>query len=213
MDHQVEKVLLVHGAGSGPWVFDDWNDDLSDVSVHAVDLQAGLDVAHASMIDYRDRVVASMRDVRGAAAVCGWSMGGLVALMASLQVRPSALILLEPSPSGEVQGFDPKARVGLGSFDPEVAYGRFPTGIASRPESLLARGERQRGISVPEVPCRTLVISGEEFRTERGERMAAFYDAEHLHFAGLNHWDLVVRGEVRKAVATFVAASTCGSAF
>lgn len=142
----------------------------------------------------------------GATAVCGWSMGGLVALMAAQEVEPFALVLLEPSPPGEVQGFDPAAVVEPGIFDPQTVYGRFPTGIASRAESSVARSERKRGISVPEVPCRTLVVSGEEFQEERGESVAAFYGAEYVHFHGLDHWDLVLRDEVRKAVAAFIAA-------
>jgi hypothetical protein len=54
MHEEVENVVLVHGAGSGPWVFDGWADDFPGVSVHAVDLHEGLDVAQASMTDYCD---------------------------------------------------------------------------------------------------------------------------------------------------------------
>ena len=207
MDQEVENVVLVHGAGSGPWVFDGWADDLPGVSVHAVDLHEGLDVAQASMTDYCDRVVVCMSELDRPTALCGWSMGGLVTLMASQQVPPAALVLLEPSPPGEVQGFDPDVTIEPGAFDAEAVYGRFPSGIASRAESSLARGERKRGISVPEVGCRTLVISGDEFQKDRGESVTALYGAEHLHFCGLTHWPLVTRQEVRKAVASFVAAS------
>ena len=199
------SLVLVHGAGSGPWVFDGWAADLPGISVHAIDLQDGVDVTRASMADYRERVVAAVEEVGRPAAVCGWSMGGLVALMSAQEVRLSALVLLEPSPPGEVQGFEPDALLDDGTFDPEAVYGRFPADIASRPESSLARAERKRGISVPAVECPTLVISGREFRRERGDPVAALYGAQHIHFPELSHWDLVLRPEVRQAVAPFVA--------
>jgi pimeloyl-ACP methyl ester carboxylesterase len=199
------KVLLVHGAGSGPWVFDDWAEDLpAGFSLAVVDLQEGLDVARASMVDYCDRVVAAVKSTQGPVALCGWSMGGLVALMAAREVQPPALVLLEPSPPAEVQGFDPRAPTNAGTFNPEKAYGPFPEGIRARPESSLARGERTQGIAVPAVDCPTLVVSGGEFREDRGERVAALYRATHQHWPGLSHWDLVLRTEVRESIASFL---------
>ncbi len=69
-----ERLVLVHGATSGPWVFDRWPRAFPGYDVRVPDLQAGLDIAQARMTDYVDRV-------HGAAAgrpsvVCGWSMGG-----------------------------------------------------------------------------------------------------------------------------------------
>lgn len=200
----LDTIVLVHGAGSGPWIFEDWKDSLPGFSLLAVDLQEGLDVGSASMNDYCQRVVATATDFSGAVALCGWSMGGVVALMAVHQVRPAALVLLEPSPPGEVQGFDPRATVKPGIFDPEKVYGPFPDDIPARPESTLARGERKRGISVPKVDCPTLVISGGDFPEERGSRIAAFYEAEHRSFPGLTHWGLVLRSEVRDAISSFL---------
>jgi hypothetical protein len=40
----VTTLLLVHGAGNGPWVFADWLDEFPGVEVDAVDLQLGVDV-------------------------------------------------------------------------------------------------------------------------------------------------------------------------
>lgn len=201
-------ILLVHGAGSGPRIFDDWKKSLPGFAVLVVDLQEGLDVATSSMNDYRQRVVSAIASMKGPVALCGWSMGGLVALMAAEKVKPAALILLEPSPPGEVQGFDAGARVEPGTFDPEEVYGPFPGGIPARPESSLARGERKRGISVPAVACPMLVISGDDFPEERGSHVADLYDAEHRHFPGLNHWDLVLRPEVREAISSFLRVRT-----
>ena len=44
--------MLVHGAGSGPEVFEGWAESFPGVTVAVVDLQEGLDVAHASHVDY-----------------------------------------------------------------------------------------------------------------------------------------------------------------
>jgi pimeloyl-ACP methyl ester carboxylesterase len=199
------SVVLVHGAGSGPWVFDRWVEDLLTVfSLVVVDLHDGLDVASASMDDYCNQVVSAMVSAGDPVALCGWSMGGLVALMAAQRVRPTALVLLEPSPPGEVQGFDARAAAGPGTFDPEEVYGLFPGGIRARPESSLARGERKQGIRVPKVECPTLVVSGDEFPEDRGESVAALYGATLQHFPGLSHWDLVMKTEVREVVALFL---------
>jgi hypothetical protein len=116
-------ILLVHGAGSGPWVFRDWPDEVV------------------------------------------------------------------PQP---------------GSFDPEDVYGRFPVGIASRLESALARAERKRGISVPSLPCPSLVITGQEFPDDRGRAIAALYGSEEVAFADLDHWGLVREPRVRGAIAAWL---------
>ena len=56
------SLVLVHGAGSGPWVYDGWSASFGEVDLIAVDLQAGLDVARASHDDYAGAVVAAARD-------------------------------------------------------------------------------------------------------------------------------------------------------
>lgn len=199
------SLLLIHGAGSGPWVFDLWLDVFEDVSVVAVDLLEGLSPNAASMTDYRDRVLDESRGIDGPTFLCGWSMGGLVALMAAQEMTLSGLILLEPSPPAEVQGSDGNVEPDSGTFDPEVVYGRFPEGVRARPESSLARAERKRGISVPEVSCPVLIISGDEFGSDRGGAVASLFLAKHVNFPGLDHWDLVRHPDVRAAVAAFLA--------
>ena len=134
--------------------------------------------------------------------VCGWSMGGLAAMMAARRIEPETLVLLEPSPPAEVQGFDDSVQLEPGALDAEEAYGRFPDGIRSRPESLLARTERKRGISVPALPARTLVVSGREFAEERGSALAERYGTEHLAFPEASHWDLVLDREMRERIAS-----------
>lgn len=196
----VQAVVLVHGAGSGPGVFDQW---LLPGAV-AVDLQAGLDVGHASMEDYAGRVAAVVSATPGEAGVVGWSMGGLVSMMAARDAAPRALVVVEPSAPAEVQGWHPEVSMRSGTYDPEEEYGRFPDEMAARPESLRARSERKRGISVPSIQCPLLVVHGADYPRERGSDVAAFYDAEELAFPQLHHFDLIRSSEVRDSIAAWL---------
>lgn len=124
--------------------------------------------------------------------------------MACASLELAGLILLEPSPPAEVQGFDDCHELRQGAFDPEEAYGPFPPGIASRWESQLARSERKRGISVPSIPCPCLVLWGDEFATDRGKSVAELYSVESISIPGAGHWDLVLNAEVRDAVRQWI---------
>jgi pimeloyl-ACP methyl ester carboxylesterase len=199
------SVLLVHGAASGPWVFDRWLDRLTGARTEAVDLQEGLDVAHASMRDYADRLAWAAEALPRPLAICAWSMGGLVAMMAAARVEPACLVLLEASPSAEIRGTDPEVELAHGTFDGEATYGAFPVGVRSRPESALARAERKRGISVPRLPGPTLVVSGREFPRERGRVLAEAYECDELAFPELDHWGLVLDGRVSDAIGRHLA--------
>jgi pimeloyl-ACP methyl ester carboxylesterase len=198
------SLVLVHGAGSGPWVFDGWAESFPGIRVAAVDLHRGLDVSRASLDDYTDNVVVATADLSPPVALCGWSMGGLVVLQAALDLSPHSVVLLEASAPAEIQGFNRDASVTDGVFDPEAVYGTFPDGIRARPESSRARAQRKRGISVPSLPCPSLVVYGDSFPTERGILLARLYGSETLAFPGLDHWDLVLDPRVRTAIANWV---------
>jgi hypothetical protein len=198
-------VIAVHGAGSDPSVFDDWADVFPTARIVAPDLQHGLAVDRASMADYRDRVLADVAGAKRPIALVGWSMGGLIALMAAKEADPDLVVLLEPSPPAEVQGVDPDVALASGTFDPETAYGAFPAGMSKREESILARSERKRGISVPQLTGPALVVSSEEFGDGRGLAIARRYGATFLEFPGLSHWDLVLSPEVRRAIAAWIS--------
>jgi pimeloyl-ACP methyl ester carboxylesterase len=178
-------------------VFDGWATAFPGLEVEAVDLMAGLNVAEASMSNYAAVIVRAAEWLPRPVALCGWSSGGLAAMLAARQAEADFLILLESSPPGEVQGFDESVELRAGTFDPEETYGAFPPGMRARPESLLARAERKRGISVPDLPCPALVIYGDEFSEERGRALAARYGAEELAFPGLDHWGIVLDEKVR----------------
>jgi pimeloyl-ACP methyl ester carboxylesterase len=195
---------LVHGAGSGPWVFDGWEGTFDGTVVVAVDLHEGLDIANATHAAYAENLRVAAAELKSPVALCGWSMGGLVALEAAEALEPHSVALLEPSPPGQVQGFDDAIDPRPGTFDPEEVYGAFPPGMRARPESSLARAERKRGISVPALDCPSLVLVGDDFRQERGAPVASLYGSKLVDFPGLDHWDLVRSEEPRGAVARFL---------
>lgn len=205
-DSRPASLVLVHGAGSGPWIYDRWAEAFPGIRVRAVDLQQGLDVGSASMMDYADRVVAAAHRLPRPVALCGWSMGGLVVLLAAERVRPHSVILIEPSPPAEVQGNDPAVSLASGTFDPQAVYGPFPSGVPARAESSFARAERKRGISVPSLSCPSLVISGAEFPDDRGRRIARLYGSEERRFPALDHWQLVLDPQVRETIGRFLLA-------
>jgi len=207
-DLSAATIVLIHGAGSGPWVFNDWRSHFRHQTVEAVDLQANLNVNDASMADYACSVVTAAQRLPQPVSLCGWSMGGLVALQASRVLRLQSLILIEPSPPAQIQGFHPNIDLAAGSFDPEQEYGSFPDGYRARPESSRARTDRKRGISVPRVSCPVLVIYGRAFPVDRGQSVARLYDGVERYFPDLDHWGLVRDPRVPELVAHYVNAPT-----
>lgn len=201
---EVASLLLVHGAGSGPWVFDGWANSFPELKVSTVDLLEGLDVEQVSMGEYASQVLAASQHLPQPLSLCGWSMGGLVALMAAQQVNYSHLVLIEASAPGEVQGFDPSIMPRAETFESESVYGEFPPGVRSRPESQFARDERKRGISVPSLPCATLVISGRDHAIDRGTALAGFYGAKLAEYPHLDHWQLLADDSVRASIRDFL---------
>jgi pimeloyl-ACP methyl ester carboxylesterase len=184
-------------------VFDGWRPQFpEDVAVVAVDLQQGLRADRASMELYAGTVVAEAGRMPWPLLLCGWSMGGLVAMMAAQTLRPEAVVLLEPSPPAETAGEHLEVAIPEGgTYDPEEVYGPLPAGLRTRPESSRALGQRRRGISIPWLPRRTLVVFGDEFTEERGRAIARRYGCEELHLPGLSHLDLVLNDQVPEAVA------------
>ncbi len=80
--------------------------------------------------------------------------------------------------------------------------------MRARPESTRARDERKRGISVPTLPCGSLVVYGDAFREERGKPVVRLYGSDELDFPGLDHWGLVSDVRVCAKIAEWLAAAT-----
>jgi pimeloyl-ACP methyl ester carboxylesterase len=157
------------------------------------------------MSDYAGIVERASAETARPLVLCGWSLGGLVVLMAAARTRPDLVVLVEPSPPAEVQGSDPELRLVFGTFDPEAAYGPFPAGVRARPESALARAERKRGIRVSPLSCPSIVVYGNEFPDDRGRGIAGLYGSETLEFPDLDHWSLVTDQRVPEALAAAIA--------
>jgi pimeloyl-ACP methyl ester carboxylesterase len=206
------RLVCVHGAGSGPWVFAGWALDFPQWEVVAPDLQEGLHLATASMADYAAAVrIASERGGRSPLTVLrGWSMGGLVALMAANDVRPAAVVVLEPSLPEELKQNRSDALPVPGTFDPAEVYGSWPGNPPTRRESSFALLERERGVSVPTVPCPLLVIASERYRTTRGRKVAAFYGGDYIEFGDLHHSALLQDPRVRHAILRWISGPVPG---
>ena len=86
----LRSLILVHGAGSGPWVFDGWTAAFPGVELEAIDLHAGLEVGEAAMSNYAAVVARAADLVPRPVGLCGWSMGGLVAMLAARQARAAS---------------------------------------------------------------------------------------------------------------------------
>lgn len=118
--------LLVHGAGETPAVWKGWEGV-------AIDLQAGLEVAEASMLNYEAVVTCDAALIPRPLCLIGRGMGALAVQMAARRIAPDALALIDPwPPVGEPAG--------------------------ARPESELALAECRQGIAVAPVDLPTLVV-------------------------------------------------------
>jgi pimeloyl-ACP methyl ester carboxylesterase len=183
-------------------VFGSWADRFLAFEFRVPDLQAGLAVERASMADYAEQVIAAAGGP--GAAVVGWSMGGLVAMLAAQRERLAALVVIEPSPPRELGRHDVTVVPTVGVYDAETKYGPLPAGTRHRPESRLAFEERQRGISIPRIDCPLLVIASSSYPTSRGSDIVDYYGGELLEFPTLNHASVIEAPEVAVAIATWL---------
>lgn len=171
-------ILMVHGACSGPWVWEAWQQALVERGwrCYAPALRghrggAPADLSRVGMKDYLEDVVAVARYLAEPTVVMGWSMGGLLAFMFAALAGPRCrgLITLAPSATAETQKpSSPESVAGIPEvFGPDY-YGIKDNLAATMrvipelteeecrrvialfgPESGVARRERKTGISIP----------------------------------------------------------------
>lgn len=238
--HQSHRapILLIHGAASSAWIWQTWAETLRDAGWHTLALalrgHAGgrpATLTAITMDSYRDDVTEAIRRLPAAPVLIGWSMGGLVALMAAAaHPETPALILLAPSPPLEIQGSSRPADVEAipNVFGPET-YGidranqsskrtlaELTEGETSRLIALLedesgaARRQRKRGISIPteQITCPVLVLTGErdrQFPPASGQHVAAYYRAEHRIVPGASHLGIVAHESTARDLARQVS--------
>jgi pimeloyl-ACP methyl ester carboxylesterase len=220
-------VILIHGAANSAAVWTYWMETLADAGwpVYALDLRghgasAPIDLARTSMADYLDDVRLLAGQLRERPVVVGWSMGGLVAMMAAGEGLARACIGLAPSTPAQV--VDERVALRTGEFGPEE-YGIISHDPDQQPampdldheerlvalsslgrESRYARDDRQRGIVIPSLSCPMLVVTGTLDRQWPRERYVGLHlPADHLVAEGASHWGLVLN---RRALATTIPA-------
>lgn len=229
-DRGLPPLVLVHGAAncSGVWAF--WQTHLAQRGwpSYAVDLRGHggsgpADLSTTTMEDYTDDVGRVLDELRRPAVVVGWSMGGLVAMMAAACGGWSACVAF--APSAPASAVDPTVEVrtgefgpeeyGITSFDPNAQRGmsdlvreeRLIALSSLSRESRMARDQRRRGIVVDSLPCPFLLVTG----TRDREWPAARYQGldlpgDRLTMQGASHWGLVLnRLAIGKAVPEITA--------
>jgi pimeloyl-ACP methyl ester carboxylesterase len=221
------EVILVHGAANSAGVWRFWQQELGALGwrSHAIDLRghgagASADLSSTSMRDYADDVAGWAEQRSPKPIVIGWSMGGLVAMMAAAAGFATACVALAPSAPARHEDEHGPLRPGV--FGP-MEYGIVSLDPANQPamldldaeeravalaslglESRLARDERKRGVVLHQLRCPLLIVTGEM----EPDRQPTHYEdldlaAEYLSVAGSSHWGLVLS---RRALAWSVPA-------
>ena len=176
-------IVLVHGAANSALVWTFWQQELTarGWATYAIDLRghgasSPVDLSRVAMEDYAADVCLFMAQLRVCPVVMGWSMGGLVALMAATAGRAPACVALAPStPALQI---DTSIELRDGEFGPEE-YGITGNDPANQPgmpdldveersialaslskESRFARDQRRQGIVIRELPCPLLIVTG-----------------------------------------------------
>jgi pimeloyl-ACP methyl ester carboxylesterase len=158
-------LLLIPGGYHGPWCYERWIPSIETAgwAVAAIDLRGhgGLPQDSAfhttSIADFAEDVRAGAASIDGPVILVGHSMGGAVAARAAAGGVGAGLVLLAPSPPGNVPGLVPLEPVpeGMpyGPVDEAVCRRRFYPAHAGRdiayltrrlcPESPVALNERR----------------------------------------------------------------------
>ena len=220
-------ITLVHGAANSGLVWTFWQRALAAEgwASYAIDLRGHgrsgpVDLSLTSMDDYAADVRALAQQFKRPPIVMGWSMGGLVALMAAAEGVAAACVALAPStPARQRQS---TAALRTGEFGPEE-YGITSDDPEQQPsmpdldreerlialaslsrESRLARDERQAGMVIASLPCPLLIVTGTADRAWPRERYTDLWlTADHLSIEGASHWGLVLN---RRALTTMISA-------
>jgi pimeloyl-ACP methyl ester carboxylesterase len=209
-------VVLVHGAANSGRVWAYWQDELArwGWSSHALDLRghgasAAVELGTTRMADYAEDVVALARTLRQPPVLVGWSMGGLVAMMAAAACHARACVGL--APSAPTRTFDSAVPLRQGVFGPEE-YGIVDRDPERQPamadldrdervvaleslglESRFARDERKAGVVIGDAPCPVLIVTGTadtQWPRERYDDLP--FAADRIDIGGASHWGLVL---------------------
>jgi pimeloyl-ACP methyl ester carboxylesterase len=213
-------IILVHGAANSARVWTYWQEMLADrgYASHAIDLRGHgasppTDLSTTTMRDYADDMTSFTGDLE-ACTLIGWSMGGLVAMMAAERAtNVRACIGLAPSTPALTR--DPSVPLRKGVFD-AAEYGITSDDPDHQPampdldreervialsslcnESRFARDERAAGVELRGLPCPLLVVTGTaDLQWPRSRYNGMHLPAEHMTVEGASHWGLVLNRRV-----------------
>lgn len=215
-------LVLLHGAANSARVWTFWQRELAarGWASYALDLRghggsSPTDLSRTSMADYAADVGTLAAQLPQPSVLMGWSMGGLVAMMAAGAVEAAACVALAPSMPARRRDMTVELRAG--TFGPEE-YGiadRDPDDQPSMPdldreerllalaslgpESRLARDERGAGVVIERIACPLLAVTGTDDRQWPRERYDGLWlTADRLEVEGASHWGLVLS---RRALA------------
>jgi pimeloyl-ACP methyl ester carboxylesterase len=225
---QHPPVVLIHGAANSAAVWTYWQRILADrgFPAYAIDLRghglsSAIDLSRTSMRDYADDVCSAIEQLAAPPVLIGWSMGGLVAMMAACTLgagRVRAVVGLAPSvPATRI---DASVLLRSGEFD-ATEYGITSSDPDDQPvmpdldreertialaslgrESRYARDERAAGVVIDALPCPLLIVTGTaDTQWPRSRYDDLHLRAEHLSVDGASHWGLVLN---RRALASLV---------
>jgi pimeloyl-ACP methyl ester carboxylesterase len=219
-DEERAPVILVHGAANSAGVWQFWQEELAarGWSSHALDLRGHgesepIDLSATRMADYADDVSTLARELRRPPVLVGWSMGGLVAMMAARSCHAVACIGLAPSTPARLR--DASVPIRSGAFGPEE-YGivdRDPDRQPAMPdldgeerrialaslgmESRMARDDRKAGITIADLGCPLLVVTGTaDAQWPRARYQDLYLQRDHVEAEGASHWGLVLNRRV-----------------
>ncbi len=222
-------IVLIHGAANSARVWCHWQSILADrgYASHAIDLRghgdsAPVDLSRTSMRHYANDVSAFIGDLP-ACVLIGWSMGGLVAMVAAEHAsNVRACVGLAPStPTSSVDG---SVKLRVGEFDareygittadpahqpamPDLDRGERVVALSSLcRESRYARDERAAGVVIESLPCPLLIVTGTaDAQWPRDRYDDLHLPTDHVSVEGVSHWGLVLN---QRALATLVATVT-----
>ena len=221
-------VVLIHGAANSASVWTYWQATLAEHghASHAIDLRghgesSAIDLSHTSMRNYADDVLRLVRDLPSC-VLMGWSMGGLVAMMAAERAsNVRGCIGLAPSTPAKTRDetvvlrtgeFDAR-EYGITSDDPDDQpampdLDREERAVALSSlcrESRYARDERAAGVVVAALPCPLLIVTGTaDAQWPRSRYDGLHLPVEHLSVEGASHWGLVLNRRTLASLAPSV---------
>lgn len=223
-------IVLIHGAANSAGVWRHWQQALArdGWSSYAIDLRGHgaselLDLSNTSMHEYAADVLNLAGQLARRPILIGWSMGGLVAMMAAAAGGATACVGLAPSmPARDVDTAHPlrsgtftAEEYGIASRDPDDQPAmtdldredRLTALAALGTESRVARDERQRGIVIESLAVPLLIVTGGADRQwPRARYRDLWLRADHLTIEGASHWGLVLsRRALRQAVPAVLA--------